>query len=209
MSIFICPKCKFEIKTSRIKHVSSCNGEGPRRKRPKGKGRNWLKGLTLPKSQKQKIRNKLHQKYQNGEYFGIVKWMKENTELHKKSAGKGGGLKKGSGKGLKGWYKGFWCDSSWELAFVIYHLELGNKIERNKKSFPYLFNGKIYKYYPDFILNEEYIEIKGYESEKSKAKKIQFPHKLNTFYANEMKPILEYVISKYGKDFIKLYKELS
>lgn len=41
------------------------------------------------------------------------------------------GPKRGGGRGKSGWYKGFWCDSSWELAFLIYHLEHEIPISRN------------------------------------------------------------------------------
>jgi hypothetical protein len=44
--IFICPKCGFQIQTSREKHVNSCNGLGPRRKRIKNGYNPWNKGLT-------------------------------------------------------------------------------------------------------------------------------------------------------------------
>lgn len=201
MSIFICPKCKLEIKSCREKHVLSCNGEGTRRKRPK-KGRR----KTLSENHRNNISKELRRKYENGEEIGFQKWMRENPELHKKLSSKGGGLKKGSGQGIKGWYKGLWCDSSWELAFVIYHLDKGDKIERNQNFFKYKYLEKNYKYYPDFILNGEYAEVKGYENEKAKEKKKQFPYKLQMIYAKEMKPILNYVYKKYGKNFIKLYE---
>ena len=86
-----------------------------------------------------------------------------------------GGLRKGSGVGLSGWYKGYWCDSSWELAFVIYNLEHGIKFERNKKGFEYEFEGKICKYYPDFLMEDcSYVEIKGYMKKKDTAKHAAF-----------------------------------
>ena len=43
-----------------------------------------------------------------------------------------GGLRHGSGRGKKGWYKGYWCDSTWELAWVIYQLDNGKVPVRNK-----------------------------------------------------------------------------
>ena len=38
-----------------------------------------------------------------------------------------GGKRHGSGRGKKGWYKGYYCDSTWELAWVIYQLDHGVK----------------------------------------------------------------------------------
>ena len=204
-----CNKCGRDIVSQGFKnHISYCNGSGilKKEKLKSENGKAFWKGKKLTESHKLNIKNIIQQKYDNGEQVGFVKWMNENPELHRQCSSRGGGLRKGSGKGNNGWYKEFWCDSSWELAFVIFNLEMNNKIERNKKFFEYKYNEKIYKYYPDFILNDEYVEIKGYESDKSKQKKKQFPYKLHTYYSTEMKPILEYVKLKYGDDFIKLYE---
>jgi hypothetical protein len=59
---------------------------------------------------------------------------------------------RGSGRGKKGWYRGYWCDSSYELAFVIYTLDhgLAGKFERNWESFTYTFRGKVRRWIPDF-----------------------------------------------------------
>ena len=117
-----------------------------------------------------------------------------------------GGLRHGSGRGKKGWYKGFYCDSSWELAWVIYALDHNIKFKRNTKGFDYIFNNKYYKYYPDFILsNGTYIEIKGYQTKQWKAKYEQVQIPLKIIYENEMKPIFEYVQNKYGSNWIELY----
>ena len=61
-----------------------------------------------------------------------------------------GGIKQGSVKNYKsGWYKGYWCDSSYELAFLIYCLDHEIKIERNREGFEYVFENKKH------ILSEE------------------------------------------------------
>lgn len=111
------------------------------------------------------------------------------------------------GRSKKGIYKGYYCDSSWELAFVIYNLEHNISFKRNKEGFKYIFDGIERMYYPDFIiLNDIYVEIKGYETERDRTKLKQFPYDIQLLKYDEMKPILEYVISKYGKDFISLYE---
>ena len=116
-----------------------------------------------------------------------------------------GGLRKNSYKQYKsGWYKGIHCDSSWELALVIYYTEHNLFIERNKQYRTYVYNNKSYKYYPDFITEEGLLEVKGYKSDKWNAKIEQNPD-IKVLYKNDMKPYLQYVISKYGTDFIKLY----
>jgi hypothetical protein len=73
-----------------------------------------------------------------------------------------GGFRQGSSRGKSGWYKGYWCDSSWELAWVIYNLENDIDFERNKIGFKYIFEGKESLFYPDFIIKGEYIEIKNF-----------------------------------------------
>lgn len=119
-----------------------------------------------------------------------------------------GGYRKGSGRGKCGWYKGYWCDSSWELAYVIYNLEHNIVFERNTRKFEYEYEGKKLKYLPDFIKDGKYIEIKGYSNKQWEAKVAQFPkdETLIVLMYNEMKPYLDYVIKKYGNDYIKLYE---
>jgi hypothetical protein len=104
-----------------------------------------------------------------------------------------------------GWYKGYWCDSSWELAFVIYNLEHGIKFERNLDRFYYKTKGKIHYYVPDFKKETEYIEIKGYEDESDFIKYKSVCGKLTLLKEKDMKLYLSYVINKYGKEFILLY----
>lgn len=65
-----------------------------------------------------------------------------------------GGYHKHGGRGIRGWYKGYWCDSSWELAFVIYNLEHNIKFERNTTGYEYVYDGITRKYFPDFYMND-------------------------------------------------------
>ncbi len=115
-----------------------------------------------------------------------------------------GGYVKGSGRGKKGWYKNIFCDSSWELAYVIYTLDHGKSIEKNEQFRTYDYEGVVKKYLPDFIVDNKIIEIKGYRSPQWEAK-LKCNPDIDVLYKEEMKPILEYVIQKHGKDFIKLY----
>ena len=130
-----------------------------------------------------------------------------------KKNGNSGGYRQGSGyKNIKkGFYKGIWCDSSWELAFLIYCLEHNITIKRNTDKFPYYIENKLHYYIPDFIIGNTYIEIKGRIDNKCKYKFEQFPNKnrLKIYYAKDMKCFLNYVYKIYGRDFIKLYDKLS
>lgn len=74
-------------------------------------------------------------------------------------------------------YNGIDLHGSWEVKYAQY-LDLHNiPWIRNKDSFTYEFEGKSRKYTPDFYLlqTDEYIEIKGYKTEKDDAKWTQFP----------------------------------
>ena len=115
-----------------------------------------------------------------------------------------GGNRKGAGRGKHGWYKGIWCDSSYELAWVIYQLDHNIPFTRNTQSYEYTFNGKQYRYYPDFIQDGKIIEIKGFVNEQTLAKIKSVPN-LIVLMRNDLQKEFDYVIRKYGKDFIKLY----
>lgn len=117
-----------------------------------------------------------------------------------------GGYKKGSSRGKCGWYKGYWCDSSYELAWVIYNLDHNIRFERNVQKFKYTFENKIKNYIPDFILNNTYIEIKGFNTVEVDEKIKQFPHKIKVLYRMDLNIEFDYVLNKYGKNFIELYK---
>lgn len=116
-----------------------------------------------------------------------------------------GGYRRGSGRGKSGWYRGYWCDSSYELAFVIYNIEHNIDFKRNEIGFEYIWNNKKYKYYPDFIMNGKFYEIKGYETNKDVVKYKSVGDDLIVLYKNDLNNILSYVKEKYGNDYIKLY----
>jgi hypothetical protein len=201
MEKFICPKCNFEIKTRRNQHFLSCNGKGPRRKwmgkKYPGKSGGWNKGLNLSLDQVEKMKKSLTGKKLSDE---------TKKKLSNKAKDRGlGGKTKGGGRGKSGWYKGYWCDSSWELAYVIYNIENNIEFERNKEGFEYIFENQKLKYYPDFKKGDQYIEIKGWMDEKNKAKIEQFKGDLKILFRSDLKEIFNYVESKYGKDFVKLY----
>jgi hypothetical protein len=117
-----------------------------------------------------------------------------------------GGYQEGSGRGKKGRYKGYWCDSSYELAWVIYQLDHGVSFTRNTKKFPYEFEGKTCHWIPDFILADgSYVEIKGYETDQSRAKLKDFIHPIVLLKEKDLHDVFSYVKDKYGSDFISLY----
>ena len=208
----ICPKCNFHIKTSVEKHINSCDGRGPRRKIKRGKAGGWNKdinyieklGTNWYTDYVNKLSNGVKESYIRGDRREANEQMRRE-KISKKMKEVGGGYRKGSGRGKKGRYKGYWCDSSWELAWVIYNIDHGIKFERNSESFKYNFQGKDHKYYPDFKIDDTFFEIKGYITEQSVSKLESFKNKIELIDKNKIKLFLKYVIEKYGKDFIRLY----
>lgn len=67
----------------------------------------------------------------------------------------------------------------WELEFYQYCKSNNIKIERSNEWFEYEWNGKR-KYFPDFYLREldRYVEVKGYETDRDRAKWSSFPRSL-------------------------------
>jgi hypothetical protein len=184
----------------------------------------WKKGLTKETSKSvKKTSETLIKRYKSGELISPNKGKKHSEETKKLLSE----IKKEKVKDFdyaqklimnfknskSGWYKGFWCDSSYELAFVIYNLEHNIKFERNRKGFDYEFDNSISLYFPDFILEDgTYIEIKGRDSfdkldKKNQQKIIQFERPLKVLYNSDMKMYLDYVKEKYGSNFISLYKD--
>ena len=182
-------------------------------KRKQGEIRSWNAGLTADNnasiaSAQQKLKEyyKTHPGHGTGRIFS-----RETREKLSKAATISNMTKfdRKSGRGKRGYYQGIYCQSSWELAYVVYLLEHDIPFIRNKKFFPYTYENKTHQYCPDFYLidTDEYVEIKGYYDERSKAKAAQFPEKLIVICKEEMQPILDYVINKYGESFTYLYHQ--
>lgn len=213
--IRICTICNFHIKTSFDKHVNSCKGLGPRKSRPKHAGGHaWKKGKTyvevygeertkaIKAKQLDKLKLRPTQYHTQETKDKISKSMLNNTNWIN-STDK-------SGKSKTGRYLGIFFNSSWELAYIVYCNEHNIKIQRNKQYFDYIDKfGKSRKYVPDFILEDgTYLEIKGYYTENVGQKLKYFPHPITVYYENDMKMYLDYVINKYGKNFIEVLQDI-
>lgn len=185
-----------------------------------GKGRTpWNKGLTL-KNQLESGRisqddfDRLILASKKGGTNSTGKGATEEKELLRKqritekARLNNGGYRLGSGRGKKGWYKGFFCDSSYELAYVIYNLDNNIKIERNTEIRTYEWEGRTRQYIPDFICDGVLVEIKGFKTEQWLAK-LSHNTDVTVLYEEDLQNVFDYVINKYGKDFISLYEEKS
>lgn len=107
-----------------------------------------------------------------------------------------------------GTYKGYECDSSWELAFIMYCLDHNVNVTRNRnKSFVYTYKGKEHRFFPDFIIDNVFYEIKNYPSELTDAKfnAASKEVSIRILYWNDIKKYVRYCEDTYGKEYFKLY----
>lgn len=123
------------------------------------------------------------------------KWLKENV--------KWGGYRKGSGRGHKGHYKGFFLDSTWELAFLIYHLDNNSNIKRCDKKFEYEFNGEKHLYNPDFEIDGIIYEIKGFKTNITEEKLKHLPETSKVLYYDDMLFYINYCKDKYNVKYLE------
>ena len=73
--------------------------------------------------------------------------------------------------------------------------------------FDYCFNGQTLRWIPDFrLVDGTFLEIKGYESEQTRAKFAHFPHRLRVLRRADMNEVFDYVWRQFGRDFIRLYE---
>lgn len=117
-----------------------------------------------------------------------------------------GGYRRGAGRSKSGWYKGIWCDSTYELVYLIYCIDHNIPIKRCEKRFEYMFNGKQHFYHPDFIVNDhEIIEIKGRIDERFEAKK-RSCRDVTILFKEDLKRHFEYVNVNYTTKHVDLYE---
>lgn len=91
---------------------------------------------------------------------------------------------------------------------MIYNLEHEIAFSRNTAKFQYEYEGKTRNWIPDFILNDgSFVEIKGFETEQSRAKIRDFPHPIVLLKEKDLTHVFQYVKHKYGSDFVRLYTE--
>jgi len=88
----------------------------------------------------------------------------------------------------------------------MYHLDHGISIRRNTKGFLYTYYGKKHLFYPYFLVNCSYVEIKGKLDRKNKAKIRQFPEQITVITRKEIQRYLTYAREKHGNNFWKLLK---
>lgn len=217
-----CNECGYDIYKGQINnHKKKCNGLGPKIARKSNKGRGWTKGKKLNEIHGEEKANLIRKvisskltgkpgRPSSGKSKDPLKEQERKNKISEKMKGNNNWKNSihVSGRGKKGKYQGFFFASSWELAFIIYCIEHDIHFVRNWKKFEYINDAGCKKnYVPDFIVNDVYIEIKGYITKNVLLKKEQFPYDLQIYDLTKMKEILNYVIQKYGKNFVDVLKD--
>ena len=112
-------------------------------------------------------------------------------------------------------------DSSWELAYYIWLTDKNIKFEYQPNTpFKYYVNGIEKMYFPDFLIEHQYYEIKGNQFFNEAGQLINpFNNTVDTekyqcmidnnviiLRSDDIKPILNYIKEKYGCDYLKQFK---
>lgn len=122
----------------------------------------------------------------------------------------------------KYFYDNEYFDSSWELAFWIYNKYNNIDIKRNNIGLEYFFENKKHLYYPDFIINETFYEIKGdmfFENDKminpfdrTQDDFFEAKHQCginnNVIFIRleDMLPILNFIDNTFGENYLVKFK---
>lgn len=195
-----CPKCQITHTKSGLFCSRSCaNSRGPR-----------------SDEIKTRIRNKLRKTFNQCLVCGIITQKQRKTcspecliKLNKtKTPPKHpGGYRQGSGRGKHGWYKGYYLDSNYELAYLIYCLDHNIDIQRNKQSYPYTdTDNKVKNFYPDFRVNGKLTEIKGFYTHNLDLKIQSVTEPIDVLFPENLQEVFTYVKNKTGLDVKNLYQ---
>lgn len=122
----------------------------------------------------------------------------------KEYAGQRGGYRPRSGRGHHGHYGDLWCDSTYEMAYVWWCQHHGLNITRNSTKFPYTDEtGKMRHYLPDFIVEGQYIEIKGWVRPNDLIKFEYFPHELKIITGAEIEEIVRQAKKYFNTSYLE------
>ena len=121
-------------------------------------------------------------------------------------------------------YQGMNFDSIYEIAYYIWLTDhnIAFEYEPNVK-FKYVYDGKEHWYMPDFVVDSQYVEIKGdhffnedgnmrnpwdsslddlYEAKHQ----CMLQNSVKIMRVSEMKDIVNYIYAKYGKNYLKQFR---
>jgi hypothetical protein len=116
-------------------------------------------------------------------------------------------------------YKDLFFDSSWELCYYIYLEEQNLEFSYKPASLHYEIDGKQHRYFPDFLVEDELVELKGdqffdkdnnlfnpYNGDLNLEKqKCMTVNNVKIISLKEMKPIIKELKEKFGNNFLDQY----
>lgn len=165
--------------------------------------------ISCKNSEKVKLANILQKNKQRKKIKSLtfcsnckIEVIKSNTKYCKECYSKyfAGGYREGSGRCKVGFYNGIFCNSTYELVWIIYNLQ--NKT--NFKRCDFILKDEKTTYIPDFLLidTNEIIEIKGFVLDKEKLKNkinlaISKGYGIKVLYKEDLKKEFEYVKLNY------------
>lgn len=195
-----CPKCHKLFYWTRLKyHLAHCEPKASHT----GRGQNWAKGLT--KETSLSVRKSTEGKKQ---YYKthVSSWTgKKHSEETKQLISQklleynhSDNPRNLHSKG--GWYDGVYHMSTWELAYYIYCKDNNRQISRCINRFKYQYNNKNHYYTPDYLVDGQYVEIKGRETAKDLVKYDAVRAAgsiLVVLYEKDIKECIDYVLKTY------------
>ena len=132
----------------------------------------------------------------------LLKFKKQNPPLKRP-----GGYRKGSGRGKHGWYDGIYFDSTYELAYYIYCKNNNIDIKRCNEKYQYKnTKGEKRFYYPDFRVNGELVEIKGFLTPDVALKIKAVSEPVQLLMKKELNNVFKFVESKTNLKIKNLYQ---
>ena len=198
---FTCKYCNKEFyrKDAWSAHEKRCLDNPDRISYPPG----WNKGLTAETDIRVARRRdsvKEFYKTHSGSWLGRTHTQEQKDKISLKMKGNHNNNPNKTGRGKKGWYRGFYCSSTYELAFIIYCLDNNINIERYKGYYVYEYEGKSHRYYPDFIIDGTIYEIKGFWTEIVDIKTSSVKDKpIKVLYRDDLKKCFDYIKTTYDK----------
>lgn len=174
-------------------------------KNPYPLGTAWNKGLTSETDLRVAKNTEAVRAYyetHEGAWVGRHHTLESRRKIAQSVAGNTRG-----NRSKKGYYKGLYCGSSYELAYVIYNLDHDIPFTRCDRYYEYEYEGNTHLYFPDFELPDgTIIEIKGYHTELVDIKAAAVDDRpIKILYKKDLLPYLTYVFNTYNVTEQTLY----
>lgn len=171
-------------------------------------GKNYINGVLVEIDKKLCIVCGKEAENRVSKYCSGCRQKATSKNLSKSLKGKTGGVRKGSGRSKFGYYKGIFCGSTYELVWVIYNIDHNIDFKRFEHHIPY----NETKYFPDFIIDNTIIEIKGRDLNNTMPAKIKAStengYEIKVLYKDDLKEHFKWVKDNYQyKNVQELYDD--